>query len=154
MVQILKDMQGPSPMMRLLQGDVGSGKTAVAVLALLAAAGSGWQGALMAPTEVLMLMPLPTCLQCCVCGNHQTHVLTLCALVGSLLALGSKESSWAPLSCLCLSLPACPTQALCFCWQLLAICLSVCVWVSGDVSAWLFAVSCWLWLAGSSDGTN
>ncbi len=39
-------------MMRLLQGDVGSGKTAVAMLALLAAAGSGWQGALMAPTEV------------------------------------------------------------------------------------------------------
>jgi len=41
-------------MMRLLQGDVGSGKTAVAMLALLAAAGSGWQGALMAPTEVDM----------------------------------------------------------------------------------------------------
>ena len=40
-------------MMRLLQGDVGSGKTAVAILALLAAAGSGWQGALMAPTEVI-----------------------------------------------------------------------------------------------------
>jgi len=51
-VQILRDMQGPAPMMRLLQGDVGSGKTAVALLALLAAAGSGWQGALMAPTEV------------------------------------------------------------------------------------------------------
>ena len=51
-MQILRDMQGPAPMMRLLQGDVGSGKTAVAMLALLAAAGSGWQGALMAPTEV------------------------------------------------------------------------------------------------------
>lgn len=51
-MQILRDMQGPAPMMRLLQGDVGSGKTAVALLALLAAAGSGWQGALMAPTEV------------------------------------------------------------------------------------------------------
>ncbi len=36
-----------------LQGDVGSGKTAVAFLALLAAAGSGMQGALMAPTEIL-----------------------------------------------------------------------------------------------------
>ena len=43
-------------MMRLLQGDVGSGKTAVAMLALLAAAGSGWQGALMAPTEVWLSM--------------------------------------------------------------------------------------------------
>ncbi|KAL0044700.1 hypothetical protein WJX82_006055 [Trebouxia sp. C0006] len=53
LTEILRDMQGPAPMMRLLQGDVGSGKTAVAMLALLAAAGSGWQGALMAPTEVL-----------------------------------------------------------------------------------------------------
>lgn len=53
LTEILGDMQGPAPMMRLLQGDVGSGKTAVAMLALLAAAGSGWQGALMAPTEVL-----------------------------------------------------------------------------------------------------
>ncbi|DBB02038.1 TPA: hypothetical protein ACH3X1_000615 [Trebouxia sp. C0004] len=53
LTEILRDMQGPAPMMRLLQGDVGSGKTAVAFLALLAAAGSGWQGALMAPTEVL-----------------------------------------------------------------------------------------------------
>ena len=49
-------MEGPAPMMRLLQGDVGSGKTAVAMLALLAAAGSGWQGAFMVPTEVI---PLP-----------------------------------------------------------------------------------------------
>ena len=37
----------------LLQGDVGCGKTAVAFLALLAAAGSGYQGAIMAPTEIL-----------------------------------------------------------------------------------------------------
>lgn len=50
--QILDDLEGPMPMVRLLQGDVGSGKTAVAFLALLAAVGSGWQGAMMAPTEV------------------------------------------------------------------------------------------------------
>ncbi|KAK9814524.1 hypothetical protein WJX72_007345 [[Myrmecia] bisecta] len=50
---VLRDMLGPAPMLRLLQGDVGSGKTAVAFLALLAAAGSGYQGAIMAPTEVL-----------------------------------------------------------------------------------------------------
>lgn len=55
-VQVVRDMEGPAPMMRLLQGDVGSGKTAVAMLALLAAAGSGWQGAFMVPTEVT---PLP-----------------------------------------------------------------------------------------------
>src|SRR5437870_1049553 len=41
------------PMRRLLQGDVGSGKTAVAAVALAAVSRAGWQGALMAPTEVL-----------------------------------------------------------------------------------------------------
>lgn len=40
-------------MNRLIQGDVGSGKTIIAVLALLQAAGNGYQGALMVPTEVL-----------------------------------------------------------------------------------------------------
>ncbi len=47
------DLAGPHPMHRLLQGDVGSGKTVVAVSALLAAVQGGHQGALMAPTEVL-----------------------------------------------------------------------------------------------------
>ncbi len=47
------EMQGKNVMARLIQGDVGSGKTIVAVLALLTAADSGYQGALMAPTEVL-----------------------------------------------------------------------------------------------------
>ncbi|MEN9220089.1 MAG: ATP-dependent DNA helicase RecG [Thermostichales cyanobacterium BF4_bins_65] len=51
--EILADMQSPRPMNRLVQGDVGSGKTVVAVVALLAAIESGWQAALMAPTEVL-----------------------------------------------------------------------------------------------------
>src|ERR1700728_4550392 len=46
-------MAGPHPMHRLLQGDVGSGKTVVAVAALLTAVQGGHQGALMAPTEVL-----------------------------------------------------------------------------------------------------
>ena len=40
-------------MRRLLQGDVGSGKTAVAAVALASAVRAGWQGALMAPTEIL-----------------------------------------------------------------------------------------------------
>ena len=47
------DMAGSVPMRRLLQGDVGSGKTAVAAALLYAAARSGFQGALMAPTELL-----------------------------------------------------------------------------------------------------
>ncbi len=51
--EIHRDMTRPVPMNRLLQGDVGAGKTLVAVAALLAAVDGGHQGALMAPTEVL-----------------------------------------------------------------------------------------------------
>ena len=51
--EIDEDLARTTPMQRLLQGDVGSGKTAVALYALLRAAESGRQGALMAPTEVL-----------------------------------------------------------------------------------------------------
>ena len=51
--EIRHDMAGPVPMHRLLQGDVGSGKTVVAMAALLTAVQGGHQGALMAPTEVL-----------------------------------------------------------------------------------------------------
>ncbi len=50
---IFAELAGPLPMHRLLQGDVGSGKTVVAVAAILAAVQGGHQGALMAPTEVL-----------------------------------------------------------------------------------------------------
>ena len=51
--EVDKDLASPHPMHRLLQGDVGSGKTVVAVSAMLAAVQGGHQGALMAPTEVL-----------------------------------------------------------------------------------------------------
>jgi ATP-dependent DNA helicase RecG len=51
--EIAADLAGPNPMHRLLQGDVGAGKTLVAVTALLMAVQGGFQGALMAPTEVL-----------------------------------------------------------------------------------------------------
>lgn len=51
--EILADMQAPRAMNRLLQGDVGSGKTIVAVLAMLVAVENGFQCAYMAPTEIL-----------------------------------------------------------------------------------------------------
>ncbi len=50
---ILKDMSGTERMLRLLQGDVGSGKTMVALMSMLAAVESGGQAVLMAPTEIL-----------------------------------------------------------------------------------------------------
>ena len=51
--EVLKDMAGEQRMLRLLQGDVGAGKTAVALMAMLAAVESGGQAVLMAPTEIL-----------------------------------------------------------------------------------------------------
>jgi ATP-dependent DNA helicase RecG len=51
--EIVADMRAPSPMRRLLQGDVGSGKTIVALQAMLVAMENGYQAALMAPTEIL-----------------------------------------------------------------------------------------------------
>lgn len=51
--EIFADMRSPAPMTRLLQGDVGSGKTVVALSAMLLAAENGYQSAFMAPTEIL-----------------------------------------------------------------------------------------------------
>ncbi|KGG11781.1 ATP-dependent DNA helicase RecG [Prochlorococcus sp. SS52] len=62
LTQIESDIAMSKPMSRLVQGDVGCGKTVVAIAALLRAVESGWQGAFMAPTEVLA----------------QQHYLTLC----------------------------------------------------------------------------
>ena len=63
---ILADIRSDRAMSRLLQGDVGSGKTVVATAAMLAAARSGTQSALMAPTEILA----------------EQHFLTVCGLLG------------------------------------------------------------------------
>jgi len=51
--EVTTDLREPHPMQRLLQGDVGSGKTIVAAIACLVAADAGWQAAVMAPTEIL-----------------------------------------------------------------------------------------------------
>jgi len=64
--EIAADISREVPMSRLLQGDVGSGKTAVATVGLLAAVASGCQGAMMAPTEILA----------------EQHYRTICALLG------------------------------------------------------------------------
>ena len=53
LTEIQRDMASPRPMHRLLQGDVGCGKTVVALLAMVTACGSGCQAALMVPTEIL-----------------------------------------------------------------------------------------------------
>jgi len=70
--EILDDMQRPQPMSRLLQGEVGSGKTVVATTALLLAVANGYQGAFMAPTEILA----------------EQHFATLCQLLSR---AGSQE---------------------------------------------------------------
>lgn len=58
--EIREDLGSPYCMNRLIQGDVGSGKTILAVLALLMTAANGYQGALMAPTEVLAMQHFET----------------------------------------------------------------------------------------------
>ena len=72
--EILRDMASGDRMLRLLQGDVGSGKTVVALLALAAAVESGAQGALMVPTEILA-------------RQHHATLSKLCDAAGITVAL-------------------------------------------------------------------
>lgn len=78
--EIQRDMAAPHPMHRLLQGEVGSGKTVVAMAALLTAVQGGYQGAVMAPTEVLA-------------DQHHIGLAPLAELVGVRMALLTGSSA-------------------------------------------------------------
>jgi ATP-dependent DNA helicase RecG len=74
--EILRDMRAPERMLRLLQGDVGSGKTVVALLSLATAVESGAQGALMAPTEILARQHAATLSPLCEAAGIRIALLT------------------------------------------------------------------------------
>ncbi|MFC3002131.1 ATP-dependent DNA helicase RecG [Falsiroseomonas tokyonensis] len=76
LAEISADMASPRRMLRLVQGDVGSGKTLVAVLAMLQAVESGAQAALMAPTELLARQHLRTLEKLCIPAGVQVELLT------------------------------------------------------------------------------
>ncbi|MFC2017402.1 ATP-dependent DNA helicase RecG [Chloroflexota bacterium] len=96
--ELLADLQKPQPMSRLLQGEVGSGKTVVAAAALLMAAANGYQGAFMAPTEILAEQHFVTICQLLSRVGHQEeeedylrsysgllpHPLTVALLIGDI----------------------------------------------------------------------
>jgi ATP-dependent DNA helicase RecG len=75
LAEIGADMAAPSRMLRLLQGDVGSGKTLVAALAMLRAVEAGAQAALMAPTEVLARQHLRTLTRLCLPAGVRVEFL-------------------------------------------------------------------------------
>ena len=76
LVEIAADMADGARMLRLLQGDVGSGKTVVALLAMLGAVESGAQAALMAPTEILARQHLATIEPLAAAAGTEVNLLT------------------------------------------------------------------------------
>jgi len=96
--ELLADLEKPRPMSRLLQGEVGSGKTIVATSALLVAAANGYQGAFMAPTEILAEQHFTNVCQLMSRAGHQvagednlrsyagllSHPLTVALLIGDI----------------------------------------------------------------------
>lgn len=87
--EIEKDMSGPKVMNRLIQGDVGSGKTIVATLALISAALSGYQGAIMVPTEVLARQHLESINE--LIAENELNINTV-LLTGSMKAKEKREA--------------------------------------------------------------
>jgi len=103
--ELLTDLQKSRPMSRLLQGEVGSGKTVVATVALLMAAANGYQGAFMAPTEILAEQHFATiCLLLSRAGHQEasedylhtysgllSHPLTVALLIGDISQVRKQE---------------------------------------------------------------
>lgn len=75
--EIVRDMRGHHPMRRLLQGEVGSGKTVVALAAMLEAVGSGYQAVLVAPTQVLASQHAENLRQMIACANLKVPVIVV-----------------------------------------------------------------------------
>ncbi len=76
LTEIYDDMSVPQRMVRLLQGDVGSGKTVVALMAMLAVIESGSQAVLMAPTEILARQHMESIVPLCEAANISVELLT------------------------------------------------------------------------------
>ena len=104
MAQTLADLARERPMSRLLQGDVGSGKTVIAAAALLAADASGAQGAMMAPTEILAEQHFHTLCGIFACSERTASIatvrppylskpLTIALLTGSLSGAGQARAA-------------------------------------------------------------
>ena len=103
--ELLADLEKPQPMSRLLQGEVGSGKTVVAIAALLIASDNGYQGAFMAPTEILAEQHFTTICQflsrvgyqeeekdyLCSYSGVLSHPLTVALLIGDITQARKQE---------------------------------------------------------------
>ena len=103
--ELVADLQEPRPMSRLLQGEVGSGKTVVATTALLMAAANGYQGAFMAPTEILAEQHFTNICQLLSRAGHEetkeaylhiysgllSHPLTVALLIGDINQVRKQE---------------------------------------------------------------
>lgn len=103
--ELLVDLEKPRPMSRLLQGEVGSGKTVVATAVLLMAAANGYQGAFMAPTEILAEQHFSTICQLLSRAGHLeekedylhsysgllSHPLTVALLIGDITQVRKQE---------------------------------------------------------------
>jgi ATP-dependent DNA helicase RecG len=76
LAEIVADMQKPWPMQRLLQGDVGAGKTIVALLAAIVAMENGYQVAFMAPTEILAEQHFGTLSRCLAASRYRVALLS------------------------------------------------------------------------------